>query len=67
MQKLIKCGWKKSCKVRCKCHTQDLQCTDCVDEMGNDEKEVLPEIVCEWHFKHLPISNTYKLKILVNL
>ena len=46
----------KTCNVR-----------NCVDEMGNAEKEAHPEIVCEWYFKRLPTNNTYKLKILVNL
>ena len=34
--------------------------------IGNAEKEVLPEIVCEWHFMRLS-TNTCKLMILVNL
>ena len=27
-RELIKCGYKKSCQVRCKCNTQELQCTE---------------------------------------
>ena len=40
---------------------------NCVRAMSNAEKEVLPEIVCEWHIMRLSTNNTCKPMIIVNL